>query len=233
MNQKIQELKKSVLEANLDLVKHDLVILTWGNVSAFDPESGLIVIKASGIEYDKMGVEHMTVVDLDGNTVDGAYKPSSDLPTHLVLYKKFPDVRSIIHTHSQFATMWAQAGKPIPCLGTTHSDYFCGEIPCTREMTPEEIADSYEENTGHVIVERFANIEYNKVKAVLVHSHGPFVWGDTPDDAVHNSVVLEFISKMAFCNYEIAGGKPESIQTELMLKHYNRKFGKDAYYGQK
>jgi len=233
MNQRIQELKKEVLDANLGLVKHGLVILTWGNVSAFDPDSGLVVIKASGIEYDVMGLEHMVVTDMEGTVVDGDYKPSSDLPTHLVLYKEFPGTLSVVHTHSQFATIWSQSGKSIPCLGTTHSDYFCGKIPNTRRMTPEEIKNKYEENTGHVIVERFADLDHKEMKAVLVNSHGPFVWGDTPNEAVLNSVVLEYIAKMAYCNSEMAFGKPEIIQEELMLKHYNRKFGADAYYGQK
>lgn len=233
MNQTVENLKKEVLEANLDLVKHGLVILTWGNVSAFDPESGLVVIKASGVEYDKMGTEHMVVVDMDGKTVDGDYNPSSDLPTHLVLYKKFSGIRSVVHTHSEFATIWAQAGRSIPDLGTTHSDYFCGDIPCTRIMTAEEIAGPYEENTGHVIVERFKELDYQKIKAVLVHSHGTFVWDSTPSAAIHNCMVLEYIAKMAYCNMNLADGRPEPIQTELMLRHYERKFGKNAYYGQK
>jgi len=233
VNQRVKELKKEVLKANLDLVKHGLVILTWGNVSAYDKESGLVVIKASGIEYDEMGTEHMTVTDLDGNIVEGKYKPSSDLPTHLVLYKASPGIGSVVHTHSEFATIWSQTGNAIPCLGTTHSDYFCGEIPNTRKMTPKEIHSAYEENTGHVIVERFKNLDYAKMRAVLVHSHGPFVWGSTPEEAVLNSVVLEYIAKMAYCNSEMSNGKPHIIQEELMLKHYNRKFGKDAYYGQK
>lgn len=233
MAKNLENLKRTVLEANLDLVRHGLVILTWGNVSAFDPDSGLVVIKASGVEYEKMGTEHMTVVDLDGKIVDGAYKPSSDLPTHLVLYKKFPGVRSVVHTHSQFATIWAQSGRSIPCLGTTHADYFCGEIPCTRRMTPEEIAGAYEENTGHVIVERFSGLDCQKMKAALVHSHGVFVWDETPGGAIHNCVILEYVAKMAYCNAVLSGGQPGSIQPELMHKHYDRKFGADAYYGQK
>jgi len=233
VNQRVQQLKKEVLKANLDLNKYGLVILTWGNVSAIDRESGLVVIKASGIEYDEMREEHMTVTDLDGNIVEGKYKPSSDLQTHLVLYKESPVIGSIVHTHSQFATIWSQSGKEIPCFGGTHADHFCGAIPVTRKMTPEEINGEYEENTGHVIVERFKDLDYDKMRAVLIINHAPFTWGATPADAVQNSVVLEYAAKMAYCNVEMAEGKPNFMQPELMLKHYNRKNGKDAYYGQK
>ena len=204
----LEKLKQKVLEANLDLVTKQLVISTWGNVSGYDPETELVVIKASGVHYDVMKQEHMTVVDLDGKVVEGEYTPS------------------------QYATMWAQFGKDIPAYGTTHCDYFYGDIPCTRLMTPEEIAGEYEKNTGDVILERFAELDCRKMNAVLVHSHGPFVWGTSPKAAVLNSQVLEYISKMAYCNYTISDGKLSRIQEELKNKHYNRKFGEDAYYGQ-
>lgn len=231
----LEKLKEEVLEANLDLVKKNLVISTWGNVSGYDKESGLVVIKASGVHYDEMGIEHMVVVDLDGKVVEGDYVPSTDTPTHIELYKVFGDegIRGIVHTHSQFATMWAQFGRDIPDYGTTHSDYFYGNIPCTRKMTPEEIAGEYEKNTGSVIMERFREISCRQMNAVLVHSHGPFVWGEDPKAAVLHSQVLEYISKMAYCNYVMSEGKLPFIQEELKNKHYNRKFGEDAYYGQR
>ena len=230
----LEKLKQEVLEANLDLVTKQLVISTWGNVSGYDPETGLVVIKASGVHYDVMKQEHMTVVDLDGKVVEGEYAPSTDTATHVALYKAFAKygIRGIVHTHSQYATMWAQFGQDIPAYGTTHCDYFYGDIPCTRLMTPEEIAGEYEKNTGDVILERFAELDCRKMNAVLVHSHGPFVWGTSPKGAVLNSQVLEYISKMAYCNYTMSDGKLSRIQEELKNKHYNRKFGEDAYYGQ-
>lgn len=231
----LEQLKKDVLDANLELVKKNLVISTWGNVSGYDEDSGLIVIKGSGIHYDEMGVEHMVVVNLDGKVVEGEYVPSTDTPTHIELYKAFKDegIKGIVHTHSQFATLWAQFGQDIPDYGTTHSDYFYGNIPCTRMMTPKEIAEEYEKNTGLVILERFQELSCRQMNAVLVHSHGPFVWGESPKAAVLHSQVLEYISKMAYCNYVMSKGMLPVIQEELKNKHYNRKFGEDAYYGQK
>lgn len=231
----LEQLKQKVLEANLDLVKKGLVISTWGNVSGYDPERNLVVIKASGIHYDEMKLEHMVVVDLAGNILEGNCQPSTDTPTHIELYKNFKEkgLHGIVHTHSQYATMWAQFGQDIPDYGTTHSDYFYGNIPCTRKMTAQEIAGAYEKNTGSVILERFQDISFQKMNAVLVHSHGPFVWGKTPKDAVLHSQVLEYIAKMAYCNYVMSDGKLSLIEEGLKKKHYDRKFGKDAYYGQK
>lgn len=230
----LEALKKEVLAANLDLVTKNLVISTWGNVSGYDPDTNLMVIKASGVHYDEMKEEHMVVVDMEGNVVEGDYMPSTDTDTHIELYKAFKDsgIRGLVHTHSQYATMWAQFGQDIPAYGTTHCDYFYGDIPCTRLMTPEEIAGEYEKNTGTVILERFKEIDCRKMNAVLVHSHGPFVWGASPLAAVLNSQVLEYISKMAWCNYIMSDGKLPRIQEELKTKHYNRKFGENAYYGQ-
>jgi L-ribulose-5-phosphate 4-epimerase len=235
-----RELRERVLEANLDLVKKNLVISTWGNVSGYDEAGGLVAIKASGVPYSEMRAEHMTVLDLEGNIVEGDYSPSTDAPTHIVLYRAFKDqgIRGIVHTHSQFATMWAQTGLDLPCFGTTHGDYFYGDIPVTRPMTPGEIQGEYEKNTGDVIVEtiKTRNTTCRYMSAVLVRSHGPFVWGGSPSEAVLHSHVLEYIAKMAFCDitlYSAIQGKPlPKIQQELADKHYNRKFGPDAYYGQ-
>lgn len=231
----LNNLKKEVLAANLELVKKNLVISTWGNVSGYDPETGLVVIKASGIHYDDMKLEHMVVVNLDDDVVEGNYAPSTDTPTHIELYKKFKDkgIHGIVHTHSQFATMWAQLGMDIPCYGTTHCDYFYGNIPCTRLMTDEEINGEYEKNTASVILERFEGIDFDRMNAVLIHSHGPFVWGHTPKEAVLHSQILEYISKMAYYDYTITNGTNSHIQQILMDKHYNRKFGENAYYGQR
>lgn len=230
----LEQLKDEVLAANMDLVTRNLVISTWGNVSAYDPETKLIVIKASGVHYDEMSAKHMTVVNLEGEIVEGEYVPSTDTPTHIELYKQFGDMGlcGLVHTHSQFATTWAQFGQDIPCLGTTHVDYYYGDIPCTRLMTPEEIAVDYEKNTGSVIIERFKDLDYRRMNAVLVHSHGPFVWGKTAADAVLHSHVLEYIAKMAAFDTLLSNGNVQRIQKELMDKHYNRKFGEDAYYGQ-
>jgi L-ribulose-5-phosphate 4-epimerase len=235
-----KELKERVLEANLDLVKRNLVISTWGNVSGYDEASGLFAIKASGVPYDGMKAEHMTVLDLEGKIVEGDYAPSTDTPTHIVLYRAFKEqgIRGIVHTHSQFATMWAQTGLDLPCFGTTHGDYFYGDIPATRSMTPGEIQGEYEKNTGEVIVEtlKTKNTTCRYMSAVLVRSHGPFVWGDSPAEAVLHSHVLEYIAQMAYCGitlYNTIQGKPlPAIQRELADKHYNRKFGPGAYYGQ-
>ncbi len=230
----LENLKDEVLTANLELVSKNLVISTWGNVSGFDPDSKLVVIKASGVHYDEMSAKHMTVVDLEGNIVEGEYLPSTDTPTHIELYKEMgmKGIHGMVHTHSQYATTWAQFGQDIPCYGTTHVDYYYGNIPCTRCMTPEEIATEYEKNTGKVIIERFKDMDYQKMNAVLVHSHGPFVWGKTPADAVLHSQVLEYVAEMALFNHLMSNGKLPLIQEELKNKHYNRKFGKDAYYGQ-
>ena len=229
----LEALKEQVFKANLDLVRHGLVIFTWGNVSAIDRATGLVVIKPSGVSYDAMKAEDMVVVDLDGNVVEGELNPSSDTPTHLVLYKAFPEIGGIVHTHSRWATAWAQAGRGIPAYGTTHGDYFYGEIPCTRKMTPEEIGGAYELETGNVIIETFRdrNIDPDQVPAVLVCSHGPFAWGTDPHNAVHNSVVLEELAFMAFHTEAMTPGI-SSMQQELLDKHYLRKHGKNAYYGQ-
>lgn len=227
----LEELKKRVFEANLALPRHGLVTFTWGNVSGIDRESGLVVIKPSGVEYDVMTAGDMVVVDLDGNKVEGKWKPSSDTPTHLELYKAFPNIGGVVHTHSRWATSWAQAGRDIPAYGTTHGDYFYGAIPCTRKMTQQEIAGEYEKETGKVIVETFKNKSADDIPAVLVHSHGPFCWGKDPDNAVHNAVVLEELAFMAF-HTEALSPKVGVMQQELLDKHYLRKHGKNAYYGQ-
>lgn len=229
----LEELKQKVLEANLALVKHGLVVFTWGNVSGIDREKGLVVIKPSGVSYDTMTAEDMVVVDLcTGKTVEGKWKPSSDTPTHLALYRAFPTLGGIVHTHSRWATSWAQAGRGIPAYGTTHGDYFYGEIPCTRKMTSAEINGEYELETGNVIVERFKDLSAADIPAVLVHSHGPFVWGTDPENAVHNAVVLEELAFMAF-HTETLSPDVSVMQQELLDKHYLRKHGKNAYYGQK
>ena len=227
----LEQLKNEVLRANQDLVKYGLVTFTWGNVSGIDRETGFVVIKPSGVEYDGMTAEDMVVVDLEGNVVEGKWKPSSDTPTHLVLYKAFQGIGGIVHTHSRKATSWAQAGRGIPAYGTTHGDYFYGEIPCTRKMTPKEIAGEYEKETGNVIVETFKDKPYADIPAVLVNSHGPFAWGTNPDNAVHNAVVLEELAFMAY-NTEAINPRVKSMQQELLDKHYLRKHGKNAYYGQ-
>ncbi|MCM1054781.1 MAG: L-ribulose-5-phosphate 4-epimerase [Bacteroides sp.] len=228
----LTELKQQVYEANLLLPKHGLVTFTWGNVSAVDRESGLMVIKPSGVSYEEMTPEDMTVVSLSGETVEGKYRPSSDTPTHLELYKAFPKIGGIVHTHSRWATSFAQAGTGIPPLGTTHADYFYGEIPCTRAMTKSEIEGEYEKETGTVIIEAFENIDPLSVPAVLVKSHGPFAWGATAKEAVHNAVVLEEAAFMAYHALTLNERLPE-MQRELLDKHYLRKHGENAYYGQK
>lgn len=229
----LEQLKRQVFEANLLLPKYGLVTFTWGNVSGVDREQGLVVIKPSGVEYDAMKADDMVVVELaTGERVEGKMNPSSDTPTHLELYRAFPDVGGVVHTHSRWATIFAQSGRGIPPLGTTHGDYFYGEIPCTRRMTPEEIAGAYEKETGTVIIERFAGMDPGAIPAVLVASHGPFTWGKDAAEAVHNAVVLEEVAMMAWHNLALAGGEVEAMQRELLDKHYLRKHGKDAYYGQ-
>lgn len=228
----LEKLKEQVLRANLELVARGLVTYTWGNVSGIDRERGLVVIKPSGVEYAGMTADDMVVVDLaTGEKVEGKWKPSSDTPTHLVLYRAFPELGGVVHTHSRYATSWAQAGKGIPALGTTHADYFYGEIPCTRRMTPAEIAGEYELETGNVIVESFNGLSAPDIPAALVHSHGPFAWGTDPENAVHNAVVLEELAIMAF-NTKMLSPDISEMQSELLDKHYLRKHGKNAYYGQ-
>jgi len=229
----LKKLKEEVCKANLELVDHGLVIFTWGNVSGIDRESGLIVIKPSGVSYDNMSPEDMVVVDLDGKVVDGKYKPSSDTATHIVLYKNFPNIGGVVHTHSEWATSWAQAGKSIPAVGTTHADYFYGTVPCTRKMTEEEIKTAYELETGNVIVECFKtqNINPDYVPGVLVNNHAPFSWGTDAHNAVHNAVVLEEVAKMTFRSFQL-NPNTEMDQT-LLDKHFLRKHGANAYYGQK
>ena len=228
----LEELKQAVFEANLLLPKYDLVTFTWGNVSGVDREKGLMVIKPSGVEYDTMRAEDMVVVSLKtGEKVEGDLNPSSDTDTHVVLYNAFPDIGGIVHTHSRWATTFAQAGQGIEALGTTHGDYFYGEIPCTREMTPEEIGGKYELETGNVIVETFRDKSANDIPAVLVHSHGPFCWGTSPKNAVHNAVVLEELAFMAWHAKMLNPALPP-MQQELLDKHYLRKHGANAYYGQ-
>jgi L-ribulose-5-phosphate 4-epimerase len=235
----LEELKEKVFRANLDLVKHGLVIFTWGNVSAIDRASGLVVIKPSGVSYETMRAEDMVVVDLDGKIVEGDLRPSSDTPTHLVLYKAFPEIGGVVHTHSTYATAWAQAGLDIPNIGTTHADYFHDDIPCTRDMRKPEVFGEYEKETGNVIVERFNGMNPNDTPAVLVKNHGPFTWGTDADNAVHNAVVLEQVAKMAFVSMtlnlttlDVVNHKP-SMNKLLIEKHYSRKHGPNAYYGQK
>lgn len=229
----LEALKQSVFEANLLLPKHGLVTFTWGNVSGVDREQGLMVIKPSGVEYDTMRAEDMVVVDLKtGKKVEGKLNPSSDTDTHVVLYNAFPEIGGIVHTHSRWATTFAQAGQGIPALGTTHGDYFYGEIPCTRKMTPAEIGGRYEWETGNVIVETFRDKSAKDIPAVLVHSHGPFCWGTDPKNAVHNAVVLEEVAFMGWHALQMNPDLPP-MQQELLDKHYLRKHGANAYYGQK
>lgn len=226
----LDKLKENVFRANLDLVKHGLVFFTWGNVSAIDRESGLVVIKPSGVSYDEMTAGDMVVVDLEGRVVDGKLKPSSDMPTHLVLYKEFPEIGGVVHTHSTYATAWAQAGADIPNIGTTHSDYFSGPVPCTRDMTQREVEGAYEKETGNVIVDCFKGLDANHIPGVLVKNHGPFSWGKDAHEAVHNAVVLEQVAKMAFIAYRI--NPSLTMNPHLIRKHFFRKHGPDAYYGQ-
>ena len=228
----LEALKKEVCEANLRLVAEGLVIHTWGNVSGIDRDKGLVVIKASGVSYDGMGPEHMVVVSLDtGELVEGEFKPSSDTPTHLELYRAFADIGGVVHTHSLFATAWAQAKREIPPLGTTHADYFYGPIPLTRQMTEAEIKDAYELNTGTVIVERFATLDPMQMPGVLVVNHGPFTWGTSPDDAVDNAVYLECIARMASETLRV-DPNADPMPQALLDKHYLRKHGPGRYYGQ-
>lgn len=227
----LEKLKEEVLEANLDLVKQNLVIYTWGNVSGIDSERGLVVIKPSGVDYDIMKAEDMVVVDLEGNVVEGRLRPSSDTPTHLVLYKAFPQVGGIVHTHSTYATAWAQAGMGIPPLGTTHADYFHGQVPCTPDLTQEMIAGDYEAETGNIIVETFADLDPVHTPAVLVKNHGPFTWGRDAAQAVYHARVLEEVARMAQLTFSL--NPSADISKDLIDKHFLRKHGPNAYYGQK
>lgn len=230
----LEELKKKVYEANMDLVRHGLVIFTWGNVSGIDRERGLVVIKPSGVDYDTMTPDDMVVVDLHtGEVVEGSLRPSSDTPTHLVLYRAWPEIGGVVHTHSTYATAWAQAGIDLPNIGTTHADYFHNAIPCTADMTEAEVKGQYELETGNVIVNRFRLGAINPVHTpgVLVKNHGPFSWGKDPHEAVHNAVVMEQVAKMAFVAYSV---NPRlTINPLLVEKHFSRKHGPNAYYGQK
>jgi L-ribulose-5-phosphate 4-epimerase len=228
----LEALREQVLAANLALPEHQLVTFTWGNVSGIDRQQGLIVIKPSGVPYEELKAEHLVVVDLQGKKVEGDFKPSSDTDTHVVLYNAFPEIGGVVHTHSSWCTSWAQAGRGIPAFGTTHADYFYGEIPCTRPMTAEEIKSAYEENTGHVIVETFQDRSPNEIPGVLVYSHGPFSWGIDADNAVHNAVVMEEVAKMAYRTLHISPDMPPMDQV-LLDKHFLRKHGANAYYGQK
>lgn len=233
INERIEEMKQEVFDANLELVKQGLVIYTWGNVSAIDRESGLVVIKPSGVDYDTMKVEDMVVLDLDGEIVEGDYKPSSDTPTHLALYREYDEIGSVVHTHSEWATSWAQAGRAIPVYGTTHSDYFYGDILCTRKLTKEEVEGEYELNTGLVMIE---TLKENKrqpleIPGLIIFNHGPFSWGTTATKAVHNAKVMDEVAKMAF-RTELINPRIQPVNSYLLDKHYLRKHGANAYYGQ-
>ena len=230
----LEKLKEEVLRSNLDLVKYGVVIFTWGNVSAIDRETGLVVIKPSGVDYSVMKAEDMVVVDINGNVVEGRYRPSTDLPTHLEIYKAYLDVGGVVHTHSPWATSWAQAGRGIPCYGTTHADYIYGEVPCVRNLTKNEIDEDYEANTGAVIIETFRQRGVNPsyVPAVVCRSHGPFTWGKDAAQAVYHSVVLEEVAKMAILTRQVHGD-PVSAPQRIQDKHFLRKHGPNAYYGQK
>lgn len=227
----LEELKEKVYRANIDLVKHGLVIFTWGNVSGIDREKGLMVIKPSGVDYDVMTPDDMVVIDIrTGEKVEGKLKPSSDTPTHLALYRAWPEIVGVVHTHSTYATAWSQAGIDLPNIGTTHADYFHKAIPCTPDMTEPEVTNDYELETGNVIIKRFEDMNPMHTPGVLVKNHGPFSWGKDPHDAVHNAVVMEQVAKMAFIAYQVNPGL--TMNPLLIEKHYLRKHGPGAYYGQ-
>lgn len=229
----LEQLKQEVYEANMLLPKYHLVTFTWGNVSGIDREKGLFVIKPSGVDYDKLTPDSMVVVNLEGEVVEGDYRPSSDTPTHVVLYNRFQEIGGVVHTHSPWATSWAQAGRGIPCYGTTHADYLYGQVPCVRTLTKEEIETAYEKNTGVLIADEFERlaVDYLATPAVLCKNHGPFTWGKDAKEAVHNAVVLEEVAKMA-ARCEQIDPKVNPVPQELQDKHYYRKHGKNAYYGQ-
>jgi len=226
----LEKLKNNVCKANLDLVRYGLVIHTWGNVSGRDKETGLIVIKPSGLSYDSMRPDDMVVIDAEGKTIEGNYKPSTDAPTHLLLYNTYRTLGGVVHTHSSYAASWAQAGRAIPPFGTTHADHFYGEVPCTRPLTQMEIENNYEINTGKIIIEKLGSLDPLTVPSVLVCGHGPFCWGIDAENAVYNAVALEEIAKMAF--FTVLLGKTEPIDQFLLDKHFKRKHGSNAYYGQ-
>jgi len=226
----LDKLKTIVFKANLDIVNNGLVIHTWGNVSAKDPDSGMIVIKPSGVSYKSMKPGDMVVLDPDGKVVEGKYKPSTDAPTHLLLYRRWDTIGGIVHTHSSYATAWAQAGRAIPPFGTTHADHYYGDVPCTRSLTDTEIDEDYEMNTGKIIIEQMGNTDPLAIPSVLVNSHGPFCWGTDADNAVYNAISLEEIAKLAF--YTVLLGKSEPVKKSLLDKHFKRKHGSSAYYGQ-
>lgn len=228
----LEKLKEQVYEANMELQKKGLVIYTWGNVSGIDREKGLIVIKPSGVDYDTMKPEDMVVLDLQGNIVEGKYKPSTDTPTHLVMYNTYPNIGGVVHTHSEWATIFAQAGMDIPAFGTTHADYFYGDIPCTRDLTEEEINGEYEKETGNVIVETIGDKDPLEVPAIIVKNHAPFTWGKDPENAVYNAVVLDKVAQMAY-NTMTLNPRVSRVKQHLLDKHYLRKHGANAYYGQK
>ncbi len=228
----LEQLKDLVFKANMELPARNLVTFTWGNVSGIDREKQLVVIKPSGVPYEEMKAEDMVVLDYDGNVVEGRFRPSTDAPTHIELYKKYPTLGGVVHTHSSWATQWAQAGRAIPCYGTTHADYFYGEIPCARALTDEEINEAYEKNTGKVIIETLQGTEPLDMPGILCKHHGPFAWGENPDKAVHNAVVLEEVAKMAFYT-ESLNPDVMPIPKAILDKHYYRKHGANAYYGQK
>ncbi|HWC20118.1 MAG TPA: L-ribulose-5-phosphate 4-epimerase [Terriglobales bacterium] len=227
----LAKLREEVLDANLDLVRKGLVLYTFGNVSGISREDGVVVIKPSGVPYAELRPEHLVATDLHGNILEGSLRPSSDLPTHLVLYNAFPGIGGVAHSHSEYATSWAQARRPIPCFGTTHADYFHGAVPVTEVMTEDDIAGGYEENTGKVIVKTFRGIDYESIPAVLVANHGPFAWGPDAKSAAHNAVIVEAVARMAYFTTEINPGA-QSIGRGLHDKHYFRKHGRHAYYGQ-
>ncbi len=226
----LEKLKSEVYQANISLVKHGLVIHTWGNASGRDPGSGMIVIKPSGIGYSSMKAADMVVLDPDGRVVEGDYRPSTDAPTHLCLYRKYRSLGGVVHTHSTYATAWAQAGKDIPAFGTTHADHYYGEVPCTRKLSDDEVENDYELNTGKVIAERLGKLDPLVIPSVLVNCHGPFCWGIDAAEAVYNAAALEEIARMAF--YTVLLGGKEPVDNYLLDKHYMRKHGKNAYYGQ-
>lgn len=230
----LEELRKAVYLANIELPKRNLVVYTWGNVSGIDRDNGLIVIKPSGVDYEDLSPDNMVVVDLDNNIVEGNLNPSSDTKTHIELYKAFSSIGGIVHTHSTYAAAWAQAGRDIPCFGTTHADYFYGPVPCTRNLTPQEVNEDYEQNTGKVIAQTFRerNINPEDVPGVICHSHGPFTWGVSTAQAVYHSVVLEELSRMALFTIMIDSSS-DQLPKHVLDKHYLRKHGADAYYGQK
>ena len=228
----LENLKREVLEANLDLRRKGLILFTWGNASGFDRQKGLVVIKPSGVAYEELSEDKLVVVDLEGNPVEGDFSQSSDTPTHLEIYKAFPQICGVAHSHSTYAVIWSQARRPIPAFGTTHADYFHGEVPLTRPLTPEEINQGYEVNTGRVIVERFRELDPLATPGVLVYSHGPFSWGGSAAEAVENMAVLEEVARMAWGTLQIAPETPP-MQQELLDKHYFRKHGGKSYYGQK